>query len=40
MFVSAFCGFWPPEAAADSQTLSFLASFYKIRLSKIHSKST
>jgi hypothetical protein len=40
LFVSAFCSFWPPKAAADCQTISFLASFYKIRLGKNHSKST
>jgi hypothetical protein len=40
LFVSAFRSFWPPKAAADCQTLSFLASFYKIRLGKNHSKST
>jgi hypothetical protein len=40
LFVSAFRSFWPPKAAADCQTLSFSASFYKIRLDKNHSKST
>jgi hypothetical protein len=40
LFVSAFRSFWPPKAAADCQTLSFSASFYKIRLGKNHSKST
>jgi hypothetical protein len=40
LFVSAFRSFWPPKAAADCQTLSFSASFYKIRLGKKHSKST
>jgi hypothetical protein len=40
LFVSAFYSFWPPKAAADCQTLSFSASFYKIRLGKNHSKST
>jgi hypothetical protein len=39
LFVSAFYSFWPPKAAADCQTLSFSASFYKIRLGKTHSKS-
>jgi hypothetical protein len=39
LFVSAFRSFWPPKAAADCQTLSFLASLYKIRLSKNYSKS-
>jgi hypothetical protein len=36
LFVSASRGFWPPKAATDCQTLSFSASFYKIRLSKNH----
>lgn len=36
----AFRSFWPPKADADCQTLIFSASFYKIRLSKNHSKST
>jgi hypothetical protein len=40
LFVSAFRSFWPPKAVADCQTLSFLASFYKICLGKNHSKST
>jgi hypothetical protein len=40
LFVSAFRSFWPPKADADCQTLSFSASFYKIRLGKNHSKST
>jgi hypothetical protein len=40
LFVSAFCSFWPPKAVVDCQTLSFSASFYKIRLGKNHSKST
>jgi hypothetical protein len=40
LFVSAFRSFWPPKAAADCQTLSFSANFYKIRLGKNHSKST
>jgi hypothetical protein len=35
-----FCSFWSPEAAAGCQTLSFSASFYKIRLDKNYSKST
>jgi hypothetical protein len=38
--VSASGSFWPPKAAADCQTLSFSASFYKIRLGKNHPKST
>jgi hypothetical protein len=38
--LSAFRNFWPPKATADCQTLSFSASFYKIRLVKNHSKST
>jgi hypothetical protein len=38
LFVSAFYSFWPPKAAADCKTLSFSASFYKIRLNKNHSK--
>jgi hypothetical protein len=40
LFVSASGSFWSPKAAADCQTLSFLASFYKIRWSKNHPKST
>jgi hypothetical protein len=40
LFVSASGSFWPPKAAADYQTLSFSASFYKIRWSKNHPKST
>jgi hypothetical protein len=40
LFVSVFCRLWPPKAIADCQTLSFLASLYKIRLGKNHSKST
>jgi hypothetical protein len=40
LFVSASGSFWPPKAAADYQTLSFSASFYKIRLGKKHPKST
>jgi hypothetical protein len=39
-FVSASGSFWPPKAAADCQTLSFSASFYKIRWGKNHPKST
>jgi hypothetical protein len=31
LFVSASGSFWPPKAAADYQTLSFSANFYKIR---------
>jgi hypothetical protein len=40
LFVSASGSFWPPKAAADCQTLNFSASFYKIRWSKNHPKST
>jgi hypothetical protein len=40
MFVSASGSFWPPKDAADCQTLSFSASFYKIRWGKNHPKST
>jgi hypothetical protein len=40
LFVSASGSFWPPKAAADCQTLSFSASFYKIRWGKNHPKST
>jgi hypothetical protein len=40
LFVSASGNFWPPKAAADCQTLSFSASFYKIRWDKNHPKST
>jgi hypothetical protein len=40
LFVSASSSFWPPKAAADCQTLSFSASFYKIRWGKNHPKST
>jgi hypothetical protein len=40
LIVSASCSFWPPKAVADCQTLSFLASFYKIRWGKNHPKST
>jgi hypothetical protein len=40
LFVSASDSFWPSKAAADCQTLSFLASFYKIRWVKNHTKST
>jgi hypothetical protein len=40
LFVSAFWRFWPPKAATDCQTLSFLVSFYKICLGKNHSKLT
>jgi hypothetical protein len=39
LFVSASVSFWPPKAAADCQTLSFSASFYKIRWDKNHPKS-
>jgi hypothetical protein len=40
LFVSASDSFWPPKAAVDCQTLSFSASFYKIRWGKNHPKST
>jgi hypothetical protein len=40
LFVSASGSFWPPKAATDCQTLSFSASFYKIRWGKNHPKST
>jgi hypothetical protein len=40
LFVSVFRSFWPSKAVADGQTLSFSASFYKIRLGKNNSKST
>jgi hypothetical protein len=40
LFVSASGSFWPPKAAADCQTLSFSASFYKICWGKNHLKST
>jgi hypothetical protein len=40
LFVSASGSFWPPKAAANCQTLSFSASFYKIRWSKNYPKST
>jgi hypothetical protein len=40
LFVSASVCFWPPKATADCQTLSFSASFYKIRWDKNHAKST
>jgi hypothetical protein len=40
LFVSASGSFWPPKVAADYQTLSFSASFYKIRWGKNHPKST
>jgi hypothetical protein len=40
LFVSASGSFWPPKAAADCQTLSFSASFYKIRWGKNHPKLT
>jgi hypothetical protein len=39
LFVSASGSFWPPKAAANCQTLSFSASFYKIRLGKNNPKS-
>jgi hypothetical protein len=38
LFVSASGSFWPPKAAADCQTLSFSASFYKIRWGQKPSK--
>jgi hypothetical protein len=38
MFVSASGSFWSPKAAADYQTLNFLASFYKIRWGQKPSK--
>jgi hypothetical protein len=38
LFVSASGSFWPPKAAADYQTLSFSASFYKIRWGQKPSK--
>jgi hypothetical protein len=34
LFVSASDSFWPPKAAADCQTLSLSAKFYKIRWAK------
>jgi hypothetical protein len=40
LFVSASGSFWSPITAADCQTLSFSASFYKICLGKNHPKST
>jgi hypothetical protein len=40
LFVSASGSFWSPKAAADCQTLSFSASFYKIHWGKNHPKST
>jgi hypothetical protein len=40
LFVSTSGSFWLPKAAADYQTLSFSASFYKIRWDKNHPKST
>jgi hypothetical protein len=38
LFVSASDSFWPPKAAADCQTLSFSARFYKIRWGQKPSK--
>jgi hypothetical protein len=38
LFVSASGSFWPPKAVADCQTLSFSASFYKIRWGQKPSK--
>jgi hypothetical protein len=40
LLVSASGSFWPPKAAVGCQTLSFSASFYKIRWSKKHPEST
>jgi hypothetical protein len=40
LFVSASGSFLPPKAATNCQTLSFSDSFYKIRFSKNHPKST
>jgi hypothetical protein len=34
LFVSASSSFWSPKVVADCQTLSFSASFYKIRWRK------
>jgi hypothetical protein len=34
----SFFSFWSPKTAADYQTLSFSASFYKIRFAKNHQK--
>jgi hypothetical protein len=39
LFILASGSFWPPKAVADCQTLSFSASFYKIRWGKNHPKS-
>jgi hypothetical protein len=39
LFVSASGSFWPPKAAADDQTSSFSANFYKIRWDKNYPKS-
>jgi hypothetical protein len=38
LFVSTSGSFWPPKATADCQTLSFSASFYKIRWGQKPSK--
>jgi hypothetical protein len=40
LFVSAFGSFWPPKTAADYQTFSFSANFYKICWDKNHPKLT
>jgi hypothetical protein len=40
LLVLASGSFWPPKAAADCQTLSFSASFYKFCWGKNHPKST
>jgi hypothetical protein len=40
LFVSVSGRFWLPKAAADCQTLSFSASFYKISWDKKQLKST
>jgi hypothetical protein len=40
VFVSASDSFWTPKADVDCQTLSFSASFYKIRWGENHPKST
>jgi hypothetical protein len=40
LFVSASGSFWPLKVIVDCQTLSFLASFYKICWGKNYPKST
>jgi hypothetical protein len=40
LFISAFFNFWPPEPAADYQTLSFSDRLYKNRFGKNHPKLT